>query len=103
LRVALAGDNPRGLRLAAGGGVPVEGAPGGGLVEPADELAVALADGRGVAAVGRVAEAAHQGLRRRPPAQVLRPLAGGLANALFLLLDVGHRRRNARVLRARGW
>ena len=56
------------------------------LVEPADELAVAARDGGSVALLGGVAEAAHERLRGRAPAQVLDPLAGGLANALCCLM-----------------
>src|SRR5690348_11416304 len=89
-------DQPGGLCLAAGGGVLVQGALGRGLVEPADELRVARADGLGVAALGGFLEAAHERLRRGAPAQVLDPLPGREANALLLLSDVRHRRENAR-------
>jgi hypothetical protein len=75
----------------------VERAAGGSLVEPADELAMALAELRRIASVGGVAEVAHQRLRGRAPAEVLDPLLRRLANALFLLSDVRHLRRNARV------
>src|SRR5207248_4191797 len=84
-------DDPGGLRVAARRGVRVERAVGGGLVEPADELAVPDADDVGVALGGRFAEAPHERLRGRAPAEVLQPLPAGLANALFLLLDVRHR------------
>jgi len=84
------------LRLAAGGGVAVQSTVGGGLVEPADELAAALLDDRLVAGVDGVLQPPHERLRGRAPAQVLRPLTGGLANALLLLSDVRHRREKAR-------
>ncbi len=43
-----------------------------------------------VAVSDRLVEAPHEGLRGRAPAEVLLPLPCCLADALFLLLDVGH-------------
>src|SRR5439155_23808834 len=92
----LAGGEPGGLRLAAGGGVLVERAVRGRPVEPAHELPVPLADRGCIVAVGGLLEPPHQRLPGRAPPEVLPPLAGGLANALLLLSDVRHRRENAR-------
>ncbi len=103
LGLRLARDDAGGLRLAAGGGVPVERPPGRRLVEPAHELAVALRRRCGVALDSRLPETPHERLRGRAPAQVLGPLACGLANPLLLLLDVRHRRENARNCGRRGW
>ena len=68
----------------------MEGAAGRGAVEPLHELAVARL-GLGRVAVGdRLAEASHECLRGRPPAEVLLPLPSGQADAFLLLLDVRH-------------
>ena len=62
----------------------------GGAIEPLDELTVPRL-GLGRVAVGhRVAQAPHECLRRRPPAQILLPLPCRLADTLLLLLDVRH-------------
>ena len=58
-------------------------------------------DRRGVAAFGGGRETLRQRLDRRAVAEVLEPLLGGDPDALLLLLDVRHRRENARE-RAKG-
>src|SRR5207253_145313 len=70
-----------------------------GAVEPADKLAMGRLGGLGVPGVDRLAEAPHERLRGRAPAEVLLPLSRGLANALLLLLDVRH---SVKVPAARG-
>ena len=68
-------------------------AVGGGLVEPADEVAVPLRDVVGVAGGARLAQPPHQRLRGRAPAKVLEPLTARLADTLLLLPDVRQSRR----------
>ena len=87
---ARARDEPGGLRLLAGGGVPVQRAASGGLVDPADERAVLLGDPSLVAVVHGRLQAAREGLHRRGVAEVLEPLLGRGPDALLLLLDVRH-------------
>src|SRR5207253_2060980 len=86
----LTGDDPRGLRLAAGGGVAMESAARGSLVDPAHELAMLLVDLRLVPAVDRSPQALRQRLDGRAVAEVLQPLPRCEPDALLLLLDVRH-------------
>src|SRR6185437_13293086 len=85
-----AGDELRRLRLPPRDRVPVESAARRGPVEPLDELAVPRVGLLRVALGDRLVQAAHERLRGRAPAEVLLPLPRRLANALLLLLDVGH-------------
>jgi putative peptidoglycan lipid II flippase len=68
----------------------VERAARSGPVEPLDELAVPRVGLLRVAVGHRVVQTPHERLGRRPPAEVLLPLARRLANALLLLLDIRH-------------
>src|SRR5205823_3234168 len=90
LLVGRAGGDLRRLRLAPRDRVPVQRAVRGGPVEPLDDFAVPRVGLRRVALRGRLVQPSHERLRGRAPAQVLLPLARGLTDALFLLLDIRH-------------
>jgi len=87
--LALAGSEPRRLRLLACGCVLVHRATGGRPVDQLHELLVLGFDLGGLALVNGGTEAPCERFHTRAVAQVLEPLAGGDADALFLLLDVG--------------
>ena len=89
-RLGAAGDELRGLRLLARGGVAMQCATGRGLVDPAHELAVLGCDLVLVAVVYSRAEPAGQGLDRRGVAEVLEALLRRDPHALLLLFDVRH-------------
>ena len=89
----LAGDEARRLRLAAGGGVPMERAAGDGAVEPAHEVAVRGLHVVLVASLDRVAELARERAHGRAVADVLRALSLGRPDALLLLADVRYSER----------
>ena len=88
-----AGDEPRGVRLLARGGVAVERAARRGTVDRAHELAMLGRDALGVAVGDGRLEALRQRLDRRAVAEVLGPLPLLDPDALLLLLDVRHSRK----------
>ena len=96
-----AGDELRRLRLLAGAGVPVQSAAGDRAVDQLRQRAVLLLGRRRVALRGRRGEALGERLDRRLVAQVLEPLFGGGADALLLLLDIGHNAKKCPLRRAR--
>ena len=96
------GDEPRRLRLLAAGGVRVQRALRGGLVDPAHERAVLGGDRVGVARVDGGLEALRQRLDGRAEADVLHALALGCPDTLLLLLMFGISKKEP-VERAGGW
>src|SRR3954466_9369681 len=81
-------DEARGLRLLAGGLVPVDRPARGGPVDPALELEVLARHLVGVAVLDRGAQAPGHGLDRRAVAEVLEALPRRGPDTLLLLLDI---------------
>src|SRR5215217_5965291 len=76
--------------------VPVQRSACHSSVDQPHEVAVRRLDRRRVAALGSRREALRQRLDRGAVAEVLEPLLARDTDALLLLLDVRHTRRNAR-------